>query len=117
MLTLRNLRAMALSYFADIDRIMPGDAILHAAPMSHGSGLYIVPNVMAAACNVVAESGGFDPAEIFALLPRWPGLSMFAAPTMVKRLVGQDGDGDTRNLKTIVYGGGDRKSTRLNSSH
>src|SRR3546814_8514298 len=53
---------------------------------------------MAAACNVVAESGGFDPAEIFALLPRWPGLSMFAAPTMVKRLVGQGGDGDTRNL-------------------
>src|SRR5215468_9498213 len=43
MLTHRNLLAMALCYFADVDEIRPGDTILHAAPMSHGSGLYIVP--------------------------------------------------------------------------
>jgi len=35
-------------------------------------------------------------------------MSMFAAPTMVKRLVESPAarDADTRNLKTIVYGGG-----------
>jgi long-chain acyl-CoA synthetase len=108
MLTHRNLAAMSLCYFADVDSIAPGDAIVHAAPMSHGSGLYALPHVLAAAKNVIPESGGFEPAEIFALAAAHPGTAMFAAPTMVKRLVDHarlaapalDG------LKTVVYGGG-----------
>src|SRR6478736_245158 len=36
-LTNRNLLLMTLSYFADIDPVAPHDAILHAAPLSHGS--------------------------------------------------------------------------------
>ncbi|HEX2136143.1 MAG TPA: AMP-binding protein, partial [Microvirga sp.] len=40
MLTHRNLIAMSLAYLADVDPTQPGDALLHAAPMSHGSGLY-----------------------------------------------------------------------------
>jgi long-chain acyl-CoA synthetase len=106
MLTHRNLLAMTLAYFADVDEVRPGDTILHAAPMSHGSGLYIVPQVTHAALHLVPESGGFDPAEIFELLPRSRGVAMFAAPTMVKRLVEHPGDVDTTNLKTIIYGGG-----------
>ena len=43
MLTHRNLMGMVASYLADVDRIDPGDCILHAAPMSHGSGLYMLP--------------------------------------------------------------------------
>ena len=38
-LTNRNLLMMTLSYFADIDPVTPTDSILHAAPISHGSGL------------------------------------------------------------------------------
>jgi long-chain acyl-CoA synthetase len=76
--------------------------------MSHGSGIYGPPHVAAAALQVIPESGGFEPAEIFALARRWPGAAMFAAPTMVKRLVDHarvarpalDG------LKTVIYGGG-----------
>jgi len=105
-LTHRNMMAMVLNYFSDVDAIAPGEAIVHAAPMSHGSGLYILPHVAHAALNVVPESGGFDPAEIYALLPAHRGVTLFAAPTMVKRLVEFPGDGDTRNLKTIAYGGG-----------
>jgi long-chain acyl-CoA synthetase len=108
MLSHRNLMAMTLCYFADVDRIAPGDCILHAAPLSHGSGLYGLPHLAAGVCQVIPEGGGFDPAEIFALLPAHPGLMMFAAPTMVKRLVDHRAAGaaDTANLKTIVYGGG-----------
>ncbi len=106
MITHRNLTAMTLAYFADVDRVEPGDCILHAAPMSHGSGLYILPHVAQAAVNVVPESGGFDPDEVYSLLRRWPGATMFAAPTMVKRLVDHPRDADTAHLKTIVYGGG-----------
>ena len=107
MLSHRNLMAMSLSYFIDIDPIAPGDSILHAAPMSHGSGLYILPHMAAGAIQVVPESGGFDPAEMLDILPHHPGLSLFAAPTMVKRFVQHPGiaNADLSNLKTIIYGG------------
>ena len=74
--------------------------------MSHGSGFYMLPHVAHAGLNVVPESGGFDAPEIYALLKAHRGVTMFAAPTMVKRLVDYPGDADTTNLKTIVYGGG-----------
>lgn len=106
MITHRNLFAMSLSYFIDVDRIEPGDSIIHAAPLSHGSGLYILPHLAAGARQVVPESGGFEPTEILELLPAHPGSSLFMAPTMVKRLTDHPGEGDTANLKTIIYGGG-----------
>jgi long-chain acyl-CoA synthetase len=58
--------------------------------------------------HVLPESGGFDPAELAQLAADVGRLSLFAAPTMVHRLVehlratGGDGSG----FKTIVYGGG-----------
>ena len=106
-LTNRNLLMMTLSYFADIDPVMPQDSILHAAPLSHGSGLYGLPHVARGAVSVVPQSGGVDGDEIAALLRHWPGMSFFAAPTMVKRLAGDRAiaDGDLSHLKTIVYGG------------
>ncbi|MBT5414998.1 MAG: AMP-binding protein [Rhodospirillaceae bacterium] len=108
MLTHRNLFAMTACYFMDVDRIAPGDSILHAAPLSHGSGLYVLPHMAKAATQVIPESGGFDPAEIFDLLPRHGGVTIFAAPTMVHRLAESPlaAAADTANLKTIVYGGG-----------
>jgi long-chain acyl-CoA synthetase len=107
MLTHGNLRAMNASYFASVDRIAPGDCIVHAAPMSHGSGLYILPHVECGACQVVPASGGFDPDEVFSLLRVWSGATFFFAPTMVTRLINAPGiaEADTANLKTIVYGG------------
>ncbi len=108
MLTHRNLLTMTLGFFTDVDSIDPGDCILHAAPMSHGSGQYILPHVAAMAKQVIPESGGFDAPEMFDLMRTHRGLSVFAAPTMVKRLVESPAASaaDTRNLKTIVYGGG-----------
>ncbi len=114
-LTNRNLLMMALSYFADIDQIAPTDSILHAAPLSHGSGMYGLPHVARGAVSVTPSSGGVDGAEIAGLLERWPGLSFFAAPTMVKRLAGDRAmteamtdaiaEAGPSNLKTIIYGG------------
>lgn len=106
MLSHRVLTAMTLNYFADIDTVSPGDSILHAAPMSHGSGLYLLPHIVRGACNVVPESRHFEPAEMYGLMSSWPGMSFFAAPTMVKRLVDYGSDADTSPLKTIIYGGG-----------
>lgn len=105
-LTHRNLNAMMFAYFADVDPGGPWNALLHAAPFSHGSGLYALPNVAQAACHVIAESGGFDAVEVYELITHWEGLSFFAAPTMVKRLLDVPHDFDTRHLKRIMYGGG-----------
>ena len=81
------------------------DAILHAAPLSHGSGLYGLPHFAAGAVNVIPESGGFDAAEIFELMERWPNASFFAAPTMIVRLLASPAARTPRKLKTIIYGG------------
>lgn len=106
-LTQRNLLMASLSYFADIDPVRPQDGILHAAPLSHGSGLYGLPHVAKGAVSVIPESGGVDGAEVAALLGHWPGLSFFAAPTMIKLLTDHPAirDGDLARLKTIIYGG------------
>jgi acyl-CoA synthetase (AMP-forming)/AMP-acid ligase II len=104
-LTNRNLLMMSLSYFADIDSISHLDSVLHAAPISHGSGLYGLPHVARGAVSVTPHSGGVDGEEIATLIRRWPGMSFFAAPTMVKRLTAELSDADLDNLKTIIYGG------------
>jgi long-chain acyl-CoA synthetase len=108
MITHRNILCMTRCYFADVDTISARDCLLHAAPMSHGSGMYNFPHMVAAANQVIPESGHFDPAEIFALSKRWPGMTLFAAPTMVKRLVAHASERapNLDGLKTIVYGGG-----------
>ena len=106
-LTHRNLLMASLSYFADIDPISPHDSVLLAAPISHGAGLYGLPHVAKGAVSVIPASGGVDGAEIASLLDRWPGMSFFAAPTMVKRLTGDPAiaSANLDNLKTIIYGG------------
>ena len=107
-LTHRNLVAMAMNFYADMCPLGPDDAILHAAPLSHGSGVYAIPNVAKAATNVIAESKSFDPAEILKTIQDHRITNMFAAPTMFKRLVesGEVGRYDLRSLKALIYGGG-----------
>jgi long-chain acyl-CoA synthetase len=106
MLTHRNLWEMLLTYFVDVDRVPANGAALHPAPMSHGSGFYGIPHLAVGARQVVPESGGFDPDEIFDLFQRHEEVSLFGAPTMVKRLVGHPGGDDRGNLRTVTYGGG-----------
>ncbi len=108
MLSHRNLYAMTACYFSDVDEVSAADAWVYAAPMSHGAGLYGLPHVLRAARHVIPESRGFEPAELTELSRTVGRVSLFAAPTMVKRLVeqlvrsGEDGAG----FRTIVYGGG-----------
>jgi long-chain acyl-CoA synthetase len=111
MITHRNLMTMGLAYYVDVDNVSREDAMVYAAPMSHGCGLYAIPHLMAGARHVVPASGGVDPAELFALGRTLGPLSTFAAPTIVKRLVDHaEAHGLTRedaaaSFKTIVYGG------------
>ncbi len=119
MITHRNLRAMSYAYHIDVDEVEPRSALLHAAPLSHGSGCYVSPHAAVGSCHVVPESGGFDEAELFELWRAWRRVHLFAAPTMVKRLVrharahGLPGEG----LATIVYGGAPMYLADLEEAH
>lgn len=108
MQTHRNLQAMTLSYLADVDASDPGDVMIYAAPMSHGAGLYNYVHMLTGGRHLVPLSGGFDVAELTALATSVGRLTLFAAPTMVKRLVDYviDSGADPSGFKTIVYGGG-----------
>jgi acyl-CoA synthetase (AMP-forming)/AMP-acid ligase II len=99
---------MGEAFVASVESVAPGDALLHPAPLSHGSGLYLVPHVAGGAVSVLPESSGFEADEILGLLSAWDRAGFFAAPTMVKRLVAAPRIADARldRLKVIVYGGG-----------
>jgi fatty-acyl-CoA synthase len=105
MLTHRNLMAMTVSHLADFDSPDHNCSLVHGAPMSHGSGLYIPPYVLRGARQVIPESAAFEPDEFLDLCDHHPGCSAFLAPTMVQRLV-QTGRPRPHNLRTVVYGGG-----------
>jgi fatty-acyl-CoA synthase len=105
MLSHRNLMAMTVAHLADIDAPDENCSLVHAAPMSHGSGLYILPYVLRAARQVLPMSGAFDANEFLDLCEHHPTASAFLAPTMVQRLV-DTGRARPANLATIVYGGG-----------
>jgi long-chain acyl-CoA synthetase len=76
--------------------------------MSHGAGLYAPIHVRMGARHLVPASGGFDAGEVLDLAAAHGPVSMFLAPTMVRRLLdaaaarGSWGEG----IRTVVYGGG-----------
>ena len=108
MLSHHNLMAMTVVHLADMDPIDENCSLVHAAPMSHGSGLYIPAYIARGARQVVPASAGFDPAEFIDLCGFHPGCEVFFAPTMVQRLRLEAERSGRRpvNLRTIIYGGG-----------
>jgi long-chain acyl-CoA synthetase len=107
-LTQRNLLFATHAYFADIDSLDERDTIVHAAPLSHGSGLYSLPHIAKASHNVITASESFSPGDMFDAIERYQHVSFFAAPTMLVRMTNDGGAAQARlaNLKTIIYGGG-----------
>jgi long-chain acyl-CoA synthetase len=105
-LTHRNLLFSCHCYYADIDAIGVADCFLHAAPLTHGSGLYGLAHLARGSHNVIL-GGSFEPERVFRALARYANVSLFAAPTMVSRLINHAGaaTADTRGLKTLIYGG------------
>lgn len=108
MLSHRNLLAMTMNFYADVaPGLSPDDAILHAAPLSHGSGLYGIPNIAKGATNVILASKSFDPETVFQTIDKFRITNMFAAPTMIKMLVDHPAIDryDLSSLRSLNYGG------------
>lgn len=108
-LTHRNLMSMTLNYYADIDRVDDDAVYLHAAPLTHGSGMYLLPAVGHGAVNVISAAPSFDPGDYLALAEAGQVThGAFLAPTMLRRLTDelQSGTADRpRRLRSLAIGG------------
>ena len=95
-----------LSYYADIDSVTAQDCILTPRRCRTARGSTGCPTSPAGR-STSSRIGRLRPREIAALLGHWPGMSFFAAPTMVKRLIDDAAmaAADLSHLKTIIYGG------------
>jgi len=107
MLTHHVLMMMTMNFYADISPLGPEDVVLHAAPLSHGSGLYGIPNVAKGAANVILHTKSFEPKAVFETVARRRVTNMFVAPAMIKRLVTSPEIGryDLSSIRCINYGG------------
>jgi acyl-CoA synthetase (AMP-forming)/AMP-acid ligase II len=108
MLTHRNLLAMVQLFLLDLNPAVETDVLLHAAAITHGSGLAMFHHVARGAANAFPATRSFDPPRIFEAIERYRVTTMFLAPTMVHLLAQHAARErhDLSSLHTILYGGG-----------
>lgn len=106
-LTHRSLLAMTLRYYPDIDQVSCADTMIHAAPLSHATGLYSIPHFAKGSHHVIPASQGFDVGEMFDLIGMYRETTFFTAPTMLTRMVNDSGSARAKidHIKTVFYGG------------
>ncbi len=106
-LTHASLLAMVIRYYADVDYLTSADSMIHAAPLSHATGLYAIPHIAKGSHHVIPDSQGFDVAEMFDLIGLYPSCTFFTAPTMLTRMVNDSASAKVKveNIRTIFYGG------------
>jgi long-chain acyl-CoA synthetase len=106
--THRTVRVVVMNYLADVHNIQPGEVVLHAAPMSHGSGIVALPAVARGATNVSMETKSFEPKALFGLIERLRVSHIaFLAPTQIIKMLEEHvpGEYDLSSLRAICYGG------------
>ena len=107
--THRTVRVVIMNYLADVHNIQAGEVVLHAAPMSHGSGIVALPAVARAATNAVFDSASFEPqVRLFAQIERLNVSHIaFLAPTQIIKMLEEfrPGEYDLSSLRAICYGG------------
>ncbi len=82
----------------------PGDGMIHAGPLSHGSGSKVLTFFTRGARSILLAK--FDPAAFFAAVSEQGGTSTFVVPTMIQMLVEhRRGGGGSGGLRNITYGG------------
>jgi acyl-CoA synthetase (AMP-forming)/AMP-acid ligase II len=105
-LTHRNLAAMTEAYHHDLDPVASGSIYLHAAPLTHGSGLYLLPSTARGATQVIASGTSFAAGEFVALIDEHQVTqAAFLAPTMLRRVAEEARGRPLASLRSIVVGG------------
>jgi len=113
MLVQRNWLALVRNHLIDIFPPRADDVLLHAAPMTHASGAFIIAHWIRGVPQVVLPR--WDEAECLAAIQRERVTTLFLAPTMVIKLVAHPGLDryDVSSLGNVVYGGAPMPVERL----
>jgi acyl-CoA synthetase (AMP-forming)/AMP-acid ligase II len=105
-LTHRNLAAMSRAYLRDLDPVADGSIYLHAAPLTHGSGLYLLPSTARGATQVIAPGTSFSARDFVRLIEEHQVThAAFLAPMMLRRVVDEARGRTLPSLRSIVVGG------------
>lgn len=96
--------AIARNILANLIDPGPDGIMLHAAPLIHASGTFVLPFWIRGAASAVLP--GFDPAGYFAAIDRWKPTALNLVPTMIAMLVDRPEAAtiDMSGVDTIHYG-------------
>jgi fatty-acyl-CoA synthase len=83
------------------------DVSLVAAPLSHGAGIHVLPQVARGAATVLMPSERLDVAEAWRLVERYRVSNMFTVPTILTMLTRHDSvdQYDHSSLRYVIYAG------------
>lgn len=84
-----------------------GDAQLVVAPLSHGAGVHLLPQVARGAKTVLPTSASLDPAEVWSLVEAERITNAFTVPTILKTLTqsAEAARHDLSSLRYVIYAG------------
>jgi acyl-CoA synthetase (AMP-forming)/AMP-acid ligase II len=108
MVTHANLQFMTDHYPREVYRLREDDIVMHAGPLTHGSGLWALPITAESAPQLIPTSTSFDPEHIFKLIEAHRVTKIaFIAPTMITMLLNSPAIDryDMSSLRFIGYGG------------
>lgn len=106
-LTHDNLSFVAVGWCADLMHLEPEDVGLHAAPLTHGAGLYALALTAKAASQVILAVAGFSTEAFCNEVERHRVTNTWLVPTQIKRLISSPDleQYDLSSLRYVVYGG------------
>ena len=92
------------------------DVWLHAGPITHASGLFVLPHIAVGACQVVLSK--FDPLEAVRLVERHHVTGTVWVPTMIERVIAHDQSGsDLTSLRRVAYAGSPMAPDRIRAAN
>lgn len=106
--THRTGRVVAMNYLADVYPIEQSDVVLHAAPLSHGSGIVALPTIARGATNIILDALSFSPELLFDMIERQKVSHIaFLAPTQIVAILDKFDPQrhDLSTLRAVCYGG------------
>jgi acyl-CoA synthetase (AMP-forming)/AMP-acid ligase II len=103
-----NLQFMTDHYPSEVYQLRDDDVVMHAGPLTHGSGLWAIPITAGCGTHLIPTSASFDPSHIFSLVQKHRVTKIaFVAPTMITMLLTSPSlnQYDLSSLRFIGYGG------------
>lgn len=104
-LSMRGEHAEIANFLIDLlPEVRAGDRMLHAAPVIHASGAFVLPHLLRGATNVVLPR--FDPALFCEEMERHRPSTTFLVPSMISLLLDEPGIAalDSSCLRRLCYG-------------